>query len=784
MENISKAFVAYPSKDELLSHAIDTALNEANVNTKAVKYHSWIFNDIPGRPLIDPIKEQIEKSSFIVADITYLNLNVVYEVGYAIGQKKRVFLVRNSNMEGDRKLATRVGIFDTLGYFSYTNANSLCRRLIEMIEETALKFEDVVDTKTPVYVLEPPVKGDAATMMTSRLKKTRYRYRSFNPSEDSRLSAMDAIRQVACSAGILVSFETEEKEWALIHNIRTMFIAGLAMGMNKPCLILAPTNFNIPLDVRDDVVAFSHPDDILESIAEFALEITSFLQNVDPPKQRTSNALQNLVIGDPTAENEMTTLGEYYMCTDQFYRVKNGEVNLVVGRKGSGKTALFLQLRDQIRSDRRNLIVDLKPEGYQLIKLKEDLLIYVTEGAGQHLITAFWEYLLLLELTYKILENDRHIYKNNHKLFEKYVELEKIYKVDNFSMEGDFSERLSVLSNQIAMEYQARFSDSHNVRLNSQDITSLVYSHDIKNLQQKLKEYLDTKNAIWILFDNLDKGWNPVGVDHIDIMVLRCLLDAGRKIERDMQKLKLNLKCVIFIRNDVYELLMKGSADYGKDSRAVLDWTDSDMLREVLRLRFQRGMNVEKDVDFEQLWREICISHYNGEETSSYFIERSLMRPRNLLKVFLHCKYFANSFNHSKIEKEDIEKGLRAYADDLLVELDHELSDICPYAPDLLYNFINFPKETTKFIIIERLLEGGVSRDKVDQVFEFLLYYAVIGLKTDDRIEYIYDVQYNSKLLVQKARIQGASAKYAFNPIFCKALGMKDAPNQYNLGID
>jgi hypothetical protein len=49
-------------------------------------------------------------------------------------------------------------------------------------------------------------------------------------------------------------------------------------------------------------------------------------------------------------------------------------------------------------------MVDLKPEGYQLIKLKEDLLSYLTEGSRQHLITAFWEYLLLLEVTYKVLE--------------------------------------------------------------------------------------------------------------------------------------------------------------------------------------------------------------------------------------------------------------------------------------------------------------------------------------------------------------------------------------------
>jgi hypothetical protein len=55
-------------------------------------------------------------------------------------------------------------------------------------------------------------------------------------------------------------------------------------------------------------------------------------------------------------------------------------------------------LRDKIRSDRRNIVLDLKPEGYQLIRMKEDILEFLSEGARQHLIVAFWEYLIYLEI--------------------------------------------------------------------------------------------------------------------------------------------------------------------------------------------------------------------------------------------------------------------------------------------------------------------------------------------------------------------------------------------------
>lgn len=436
------AFVAYPSKDKQLLSILREGVAKATARTTAIHFEPWEFNDIAGAPLISPIIEKIDSASLVIADITYLNLNVVYEIGYAIGKGKRVFLIRHGDIHGDKGLAARVGIFDTLGYFEYDSPDALSYRLSGYIDERAMDFPTAIDHKSPVYVVEPPVKGEAATMMTSRLKKARYRYRSFNPTEDSRLSAVDAIRQVASSAGVMVSFDGGTQDWSAIHNLRTMFVAGLADGLDRPCLILAPAGFSAPLDVRDDVRFYSHPDDIIEYVAILVLELTDRLQQVDVPVKGAHTSLQSLRFGDPTAENEMTTLAAYYMKTEQFDRALRGEVNLVVGRKGAGKTALFLQLRDRIRADKRNVMVDLKPEGYQLIKLKEDLLTYLTEGSRQHLITAFWEYLLLLEVAYKVLEKDRVSHKHNHEIYQKYVELEATYNIENFSSEGDFSERL------------------------------------------------------------------------------------------------------------------------------------------------------------------------------------------------------------------------------------------------------------------------------------------------------------------------------------------------------
>ena len=137
---------------------------------------------------------------------------------------------------------------------------------------------------------------------------------------------------------------------------------------------------------------------------------------------------------------------------------------------------------------------------------------------------------------------------------------------------------------------------------------------------------------------------------------------------------------------------MRQSPDYGKEMRATLDWNDADLLREMLRLRLVSGLNADLNkVDFQTVWHELCASHYRGEDTSAYLIDRSLMRPRNLLKIFNHCRGFATNFNRQKIDDSDIEKGLKAYSADLLAELDRELTDVFPEAKDLLYYFLDAP---------------------------------------------------------------------------------------------
>ena len=343
------------------------------------------------------------------------------------------------------------------------------------------------------------------------------------------MAAMEAIKHVASSHGVIIPVLSPMMRDRDIHNIRAAFISGLAHGMGKPTLILQDEGGEVPLDILDFAKTYRRLEDINEHINNFALDVTQSMQASEPIETPPTGRLAQLKIGDPMAENEFQTLGQYYLRRDEFSRTIRGEVNVVVGRKGAGKTALFSQVRDDLRRDRANIVVDLKPEGYQLVKLKEAVLEYLTDGAKAHLVTAFWEYLLLFEVAYKLLEKDQYRYMHDHEIRPHYHKLQNSYRNSPNTKLGDFSERLVELSSFLSQEYAENFGELTDRRLTSDDVTEVLHAGNLKELRDNVSEYLKFKKSVWILFDNLDKGWSVPGPTSNDILILRCLIDASRK---------------------------------------------------------------------------------------------------------------------------------------------------------------------------------------------------------------------------------------------------------------
>lgn len=766
----SRCFVASPARPAELLAGLNEAIAAANSRGE-LRYHLWTKNDISGRDLVEPIQENINKSALFVADVTYLNLNVTYEVGYAIGQGKRVLLTRYRQMKGDLDLSNDIGIYDTLGRHEYDTFEQLGEFLIGPHDLMPTSTGYPLDPKRRLYFLDIPGSSDIIRQIVSAIKQEFRLYRSFSDEETIRLSASLAIEAVSKSSGVVIPYLGDEFTGASIHNYRAMFVAGLAHGLDRPVLILKSSRVTVPLDIRDSASDYVTPQDISRMIAKFRIEVEKSFEQLDSRSPGGLGLLQQLSIGDGAAENEFTTLKSYFIPTDAYGRTLQGAVDLVTGRKGSGKTALFFQVRDRLRNNKDNVVVDLKPEGYQLTQLKESVMQYLMAGAQTYLITTFWHYLFLIEIVHRIIERDAQRRRFDHRLNEPYEELLSIYLKTDVEFEGDFSQRLIILARTIVERFQAMKLDVKS--LTSAQITQIIYLHDIRALEQALAKYLRFKDEVWLLFDNLDKGWAAGGVSSEDIVILRCLIDAAKKMRNDLVQRKLDFHAVVFIRNDVFELLVEGTADYGKDRRANLDWTDRRQLVELLMRRFQFGHSAFQNMPANDIWAAIFA---DGREPSSgmqVFLEHSLLRPRNLIQLFQHCKGFAVNVGHERITAEDVTRALEAYSIDLVTEIDREIGDVFPQEPRILYEFAHEPADISHGDLIALGELKGLDQQARIRLIDLLFYYGVIGVpENDGKTTFIYDTQYDMELLKALSRKRSGSL-YRIHPALWPALRIK-----------
>lgn len=773
-----KGFYAYPSYPKDLGQTIKAATEEVRKYTTNPEIELWEEMDIYGRFIAQNVREDISQSDFLIADITELNTNVTFEIGYALGKGKKILLTKNSSIRESHKIEA-LGLFDTIGYKTYQNSKELSTWIKSIKDVAALPVNShEPKTDSPIYIIEPKYKTDQIIHTISRIKKTGLKFRSFDPQERARLSAFEAIEEIEKSFGVFLYFISEIQEDYLFHNQRVAFLAGLAEGLDKELMVLKFDDTPIPVDLRDFVFSARHPKDTEEKIHNFASHVTELLQQKRPTiTTKSSNPLSKIHIGSSSAENELTELANYYLETDEFKRTIRGEVRIVVGRKGSGKTAIFAQTKEHASKNSKNLVLDLKPDGYKLLKFKESVLDLLKKGTMEHTLMAFWEYLLLLEICHRIIDSDRITHLRNPALFEPYNQILNFYESHNYDQDGDFSERLSQLLERIRSDYQAKYPTTNQKDLTTAEVTELIFNHDVKSLREQVELYLKNKNEVWILFDNLDKGWPSHGVQAEDIIIIKTLIEALRKLERQLQKHSIDTHSVIFLRNDVYELLITETADRGKESKVVIDWKDPELLKELVRRRL---LNNEEflslqDQPFTQLWSQIFSPLYKGEETSNYLIERSLMRPRYLLDLINKCKGIATNLNHSKIQEPDIEKGLYDYSSELVTHINLEIQDVHSSTENILYALIDTPARTSIYNIEQLLLAHQIDPHKIPEIIDILLWHAVLGISTGpDEIKYIFN--YNYDFILMKAFMNKKRDDLAciINPAFWPALAIKN----------
>ena len=89
---MKRGFFAYSSQPKSCEEANELAIEKINSQGNVI-ISSWKKLKINGSFIIDKVIDSISCADFFCADITGINDNVLFEIGYAIGLNKPIWLI-------------------------------------------------------------------------------------------------------------------------------------------------------------------------------------------------------------------------------------------------------------------------------------------------------------------------------------------------------------------------------------------------------------------------------------------------------------------------------------------------------------------------------------------------------------------------------------------------------------------------------------------------------------------------------------------------------------------
>jgi hypothetical protein len=510
-------FFAYSSEPSNIAATIEAAAETLKSTNHRWHWLTWKFLPVPGQIIFCEICKAMRNSAAVVCDVTTLSFNVLFELGYAIGLGLPVLPIRDTSYDLNRRDFDSLSLLDTLGYIDFANSGHLREQLTGKLPSLALpEMTAHIHRDAPLYLLKGPIETEGVLQLTATLKKARFRFRAYDPIETPRLSIQDARRQVAMSVGVIANLLDPHRSDALVHNGRCAVICGMAMAQQKIVVMLQEGDAKQPVDYRDVVKIYRDHRNIPKLLEPSLRSVVDALQtSTSLTDSNSTNFLHRVDLGDVAAENEIAGLRSYFVPTGPSLQARNGHPRLVIGRKGSGKTAIFYDVRQRAGRGNERLVLDLKPEGHQFSHLKDFVLERVAPGLREHTMVAFWNYILLCELARKALDKDRNIARIDPDRYRRYKRLAEIYERHDNGWDADFSQRLVRQLDRIAAE----LGDLDVKEIGSQ-LTEIIYKGDLRQLSEAVAEYLRTKESVWILVDNLDKGWPVRGTSETDMLRL------------------------------------------------------------------------------------------------------------------------------------------------------------------------------------------------------------------------------------------------------------------------
>lgn len=756
-------FFAYPESSQPVTDAILRGVELAKADGLALL--PWQKLKIFGFKIDNLIRDKIKEVDVLVADITYPNPNVFYEIGYAIAAGRPVIPTVNVGIERAVKRAQRTGLFDNIGWLAYANGDELATDLKDWPDHSwATKYVSRKNHAQPLFVLDTLIKSEFRNTIFSTVDNAKVEYRSFDPDQVPRLTSAQAVTDVSSSAGVIVPILSSEMVDCEDNNLRAAFIIGLAHGFGVEALAIQYGNGPAPLDYRDFITNSTFRKETESHVEKFSNEVLIWNQKASAPKERISDGLLSTInLGSPVAENENQSLGDYFVRTAEFSRALRAEGAVVVGRKGSGKTAVYFQVAEDHSRDRRRCVVDLRPASHNLSEMREAMLGVVSAGIFDHTIAAFWQYIIYMEVVLKLRELALPKSRNDFDLQDRIRQLEEEFFLDDTIVAGDFTSRLETAVQGVIRTVKSMDSAA-DVR---SKLTNMMFERPIPRLRETIHDLSSSIDEIVLMIDDLDKGWPPLRVEKHDVSTIKHLIEVLNRIQRDLSRKDVRFRHLLFLRSDIYEKLVSETSDRGKYNIINVDWSDPEQLRHLLRERVIN--NVEKN-RHDEAWEAINPKVSPNRDAVSHMIDSSLRRPRFLIDLCERTLSTAINRGHDVVELDDLNEGLRQMSLYLVSDFGFEMRDVAGTPEDIFYLFIGQSSPISEDSL-RKLMSSNELGIGVDETIELLLWYGFLGIVSDAGEDvFIYDRAYDFRRLEAERNKLSGQASYAINPAFLKGL--------------
>ena len=365
------------------------------------------------------------------------------------------------------------------------------------------------------------------------------------------------------------------------------------------------------------------------------------------------------VLGDIRAENDTYMLDQAFLeTTDYKSLLESNDRCVVVGRRGTGKSALVHKLNQYWVSQKKTFVVNVSPEEDQIIGLRG---IFSSFGNNFIHIKAgskiAWRYALYMEIA---------------------TELNKHYKLQKIVNRSELGAKLRFWGNShqnISSKLRNTLLKAINKELAPEEnIANLASNLNIDVIEKELVSiFKESTQDVVLLIDRLDEGYTPdgTGVALVDGFV-QAVIDLNSKFKN-------HVRGIVFLRDNMYRSIVIKDPDFTRNIEGQvlrLHWDEYGLFNMVCnRLRVAHNNNQENNA---RLWDFYTARELKGREGFRFALRLTLYRPRDILVLLNNAFLHAAAQDRNEIVMEDIDLTAKSISENRLYDLEKEYESIFP----------------------------------------------------------------------------------------------------------